>query len=36
MSPDYATVSEWGMIAMTLLVLTAGTLVLLRRRTMEA
>ena len=30
------TVSEWGMVAMTLLVLTAGTLVFMRRRPVQA
>ena len=31
-SPGIPTVSEWGLVAMTLLVLTAGTLVFVRRR----
>jgi formylglycine-generating enzyme required for sulfatase activity len=31
-APDIPTVSEWGVVAMTLLVLTAGTVVLTRRR----
>ena len=30
------TVSEWGMVTMTLLLLTAGTLVFVRRWTVEA
>ena len=31
-APDIPTVSQWGVVAMTLLVLTAGTVVLARRR----
>lgn len=32
LSPDIPTVSEWGLVAMALLVLSAGTVVLARRR----
>jgi hypothetical protein len=35
-SPDIPAVSEWGVVAMTLLVLTAGTVVLVRRGTVTA
>ncbi len=34
--PSIPTVSEWGMIAMTLLVLTAGTVLFVRKRTVTA
>lgn len=33
---DIPTVSEWGLVVMTLLVLSAGTLVIFRRRTVTA
>ncbi len=35
-NPDIPTISEWGMIAMTLLLIAAGTLVLRRRRVLQA
>jgi hypothetical protein len=34
--PDIPTVSEWGLLVMTLLLLSAATIVLLQRRTVTA